>query len=200
MAANKRQLGEIQFDRKTIAHLYVRGLTHQEITTELNRDKPAAAHITRQMVTREIKSLVREWQTSVVTDIGQVLAVQLRRLAWIEAEAEDAWERSKLDAQERQQTSTQEGAPVLDKQGKAQFDKAGLVIREQSRTAFTLKQKGQTGGAQYLAVMLDCVRERNRIFGLYAPEQVQVSTLDATIETELRKLAGQQITTSELTN
>jgi hypothetical protein len=200
MAANKRQPGEIQHDRKTIAHLYVRGLTHQEITAELNREKPAEIQITRQMVTREIKALVREWQTSVVTDIGQVLAVQLRRLAWIEAEAEDAWERSKLDAQERHSSGTQEGAPVLDKQGKVQFDKTGLVVREQSRSGFAVKQKGQVGGAQYLAVMLECVRERNRIFGLYAPEKLKVDELDAAIEAALRAMKGEQVTTSEMTN
>lgn len=186
--AHKRTPGEVKEDRKRIARLYVRGKTHQEITDAVNADKPEAKKVSRQQITNDIKAIVREWQTSALTDMDKVLSVQLQRIAWIEEQAEIAWEKSQQDATERQQGGTQEGEALLDKAGAPQFDKAGVVIRKNAKTTYQLKQKGQTGNAHYLTVMLECVKERNRIFGLYTPVQLEINDLNKAIDAEFQRL------------
>lgn len=188
MAANKRSDAQIREDRKRIARLYRRELTHQQIADELNDGRPAEQRVTRQIVTYEIRALTAAWREAAVEDVSLVYAKQLARLAFIEGEAEDAWERSKQVAEEREQTHLQDGDPVTDKRGQVQLDKAGVAIRTNSRTALRLKQKQQTGNAQYLAVMMECVRERNRIYGFYAPEKLDPRELDRMIEAELARL------------
>jgi hypothetical protein len=108
----------------------------------------AAEGISKSAVHRDLQAVRRRWRAEADGKYGVWIDAQLARIDAIEGEAWEAYERSKRDAVTVREEADGEDA------GKR-----------------TVETKGQAGDAKFLRVMIDCVSERCRILGLYAPKQ-----------------------------
>ena len=149
MPRKTQQEMTIESRRTAVARLYLRGRNQQEIADELG--------FTRKTVWDDIKEIRKEWQTQRLDDTEALINRELARLDHLEAEAFDAWERSKQDAEQE---------TVTDDPEKGQITKHVTT--------------GQTGDPQYLAIILKCCERRCRLLGLDAPAKTE-SKVDLTV-------------------
>ena len=106
----------------------------------------------------------------------QRMVRELQTLAWIENEATEAWEQSKLYAQATKVTSEK----VLDADRQ-------LVGTEKVKTQAV--RKGQCGDPRFLSQIADCVDKRCKLFGLYAPEKKDINISQAKRRERLANIA-----------
>jgi len=141
MAKSKTQRDMTIEQRRTeVARLYLRGRSQQQIADEIG--------VVRKTVWSDIQEIRKEWQEERLSDAEALINRELAKLDHLEAEAFDAWERSKQDA---------ERETVTDDPEKGRITKHVTI--------------GQTGDPQYLALILRCCERRCKLLGLDAPEK-----------------------------
>ena len=156
MPAPKRTNGQRENDLEFVAARYLQGWTHYAIRDALTEKYRAGGHenftITRQQVTYDIKRLHKRWLKRQMMNIDKAKTRELARLDKLEAEAWDAWERSKLDAET-------------------------FVEREGGKFGESTEHRteGQVGNPAYLATVLKCVEARIKILGLEQPGAIKIS-------------------------
>lgn len=91
----KRSLSQRQGDLEFIAEKVLRGWTHQKISEELAKVRPY--RISRSMVSLDVGELRRTWRADAADSFSDRQSVALKKLALVETEAWEAWDRSKSD-------------------------------------------------------------------------------------------------------
>lgn len=146
----RRSNGELARDRRVIADLYLKGNTQAEIADVLG------CHQTT--VSRDLKALQREWQTSSLIDFDEAKAQELAKIDHLEREAWLAYLRSQEDAETFVRKEKRPGTQV--------------VKGAQELTSTTT---GQVGDPRFLAIVDKCIARRCKIIGLDAPDRTEVS-------------------------
>ncbi len=154
--------------RNLIAERYRDGMRLHEIAKEVS--------VSRQTVWSDLRWIHEQLLQGSLTDYRERLVRELQQLDWLESEATQAWEQSKLDAQSHRVTS--EKRLDADKQ---------LVGVEHVKTQAT--KKGQCGDPRFLSQIADCVNKRCKLFGLYAPEKRDVKVSVAQRREKLANIA-----------
>lgn len=146
--------------------------TRRAVVTEQRRNKVSAMYLagknqyeiaeacgcSQQQISLDLKKIRAEWRTERVAKIDAHMDKELARLDQVEAEAWQAWERSK-----RNEVTKQE------KSGNRPGDQGG-PFDEKSKTV-----RGQAGDPRFLSVVLDCVKKRCELLGLNAAVKSEVA-------------------------
>jgi len=144
----KRTPHEIGHDRAMVAQMYFKaGLSHQQIADELNRRPGIGYQLSRRMIGYDIESILDSWvENQENPDYWVAEAVQ--RTRWVEIAAWEGWERS---------LSPKESKTVK---------KGYHGIRDfEEATDFYENSVGDKG---FLKIILDAIRDRNRLLGIGA--------------------------------
>jgi hypothetical protein len=153
-----------------IAALIVRGTTNQfEILRQLGMEETQ-----QPLVSRDIATIKGWWKASAIRDFDEAKGKELARLDALEAEAWQAWERSK---QPHESTRTRRST------GRTPSDLAEL------------KKEQRDGNPAYLMAILSCVDRRCKLLGLdVGPKGKEpTSTSSATMSDEERAAASRNL-------
>lgn len=142
----KRTKFEREDDYVTITRLYLQGKTQQEIADELK--------LSRQQIGFDLKTIQRRWRESTTINIDEAKQRELSRIDELERTYWQAWERS---VEQRTRTSTEK------------------VSGENGRSKASVQKEDMLGNPAYLAGVMDCIKERCKILGIYAPEKQEQS-------------------------
>jgi hypothetical protein len=151
VAAPKRTPEQRESDLATVADLYLRGRTQQQIGHALG--------VSRQQVSYDLKELNRRWRKEQFGKVDARKAEQLARVDRIEAAAWDGWDKSCRDAE-----------TLHDETESGRCGPAGNPLPDRKKTGKTVK--GQAGDPRFLERVCWCVAKRCRILGLYAPQKL----------------------------
>lgn len=147
MAANKRSKIQRDRDRQTISELLLKGWTHQRIADLLEVD--------RSMVTKDAKAIRAGWKAEALEDTDIYVRAELHRIAMLEAEYWDAWQRSQQD----KQTTVQERLSSLIESDSS--DGSG------GRSKVLLRKEQRTGELAALNGIVKCIELRSKLLGLF---------------------------------
>ena len=126
----------------SVADLHARGRTMQEIGRALDID------VAR--VCRYVKQLRTEWRTSRLQDMDELTGAELQKIALVEREAFNGWQKSTEDSVETRTTEVD---------GKEQV---------------TTIRRGQAGNAKFLEVVVLAMQRRAKLLGLDPPTKKDV--------------------------
>jgi hypothetical protein len=149
MAKTVRTEFQILQDRVNIAKWYLQGKTQNEIALKIG--------VTRQQISYDLKKIMEEWKQERLKDFEERLLAELCKLDLIEAEAWEAWEKSKKDSEKLIENQTKDGV----------------------FTSFTIE--GQNAHKPYLDMIFKCVEKRLQILGFLAikqPKEVEKNDID----------------------
>jgi hypothetical protein len=136
----------IESRRLKAAELYLRGMRSlTRIAQELGVDKS--------QISRDFKHIRQQWREAYIEDLNAAKQEELARIAEVENKAWVAWDRSCRDSETMEITGTSQA-------GKGKPEKVRKVTREQA------------GDPRFLAIVLDCVKQRCEILGLHAPRKL----------------------------
>lgn len=139
--------------RAQIAGLYLKGRSQ--------RDMAAQMGVSRDIIRYDLDAIRENWKKSALFDFNEAVGKQLARLDMAESEAWDAWEKSKTN---RSVTVTRQRRRTLPSASDAVLDNVSEAMkRDEQRDA----------DPRYLQIALDCIKERNKILGLYAPDELR---------------------------
>lgn len=133
------------------ANLWAKGYDYDEISRRTG--------VTVTAVSLRIKEVLELWKTSASRDYGERLAIELAKLDRVEAEAWDAWERSKEDAVSTKrmvQKALRKAADGDD--GDKELVTIGKMLERVS--------KGRVGDPTYLKIVQSCVLDRCKLLGV----------------------------------
>lgn len=156
----KRTPQQREADLVTVAKLYTRGLSHQEITDYINNGRPADEQVSRPTISHDIGEILERWRSQLKGELDQFQARELAKIDMLEREYWDAWERSKRDLETRTIKAQQIDGKVIP------------IPSEPIMLNFTKRD----GNAQFLAGVQQCIDNRCKILGLYAPNKVDVTS------------------------
>jgi len=149
MVGARRSKIQLERDRLTISELHLKGWSQQRIADHLEVDKST--------ICREIKKIKAAWKAEVIEDHDILVKQELRRLAMLEAEYWDAWQRS----QQQRDTSFSERLAT----GK---NEAGEVL---GRIRQATKSEQKVGEAVFLNGIQRVVDSRCKLLGLFPEEK-----------------------------
>ncbi len=153
MAAPKRSKIQRERDKLTISELHLKGWSQQRIADFLELDKSG--------ISRELKRIKSEWKQETIEDHNLYIQQELRRLAMLEAEYWNAWERS----QQGKETS------LIEKLATGRNDLGEAMGRIKSATR--VEQK--VGDAVFLAGIQKVIDTRSKLLGLYQTDDQSAS-------------------------
>lgn len=155
MAAPRRSKAELTETRSRVAHLYLKGLSQRDIAE--------AVGISRDMVVHDLEAIRTEWKRSAIFDFNLAEQMQLAKIDVVEKEMWDAWERSKAN---RDVTVTRQRRRSLPAAGDAVLDNIAEAIK---------RTEQRDADPRFMQVIMDCIKERNKILGLYAAQEIRHS-------------------------
>lgn len=159
--AAKRTPGEREIDLIEIANLYMKGETLHSIADHIsNKRHYSLSHVT---IHKDIKMLRARWIESQLVDFDSAKAKELTKIDTLESEYWFAWNRS-LQKSEEIMTEL-----VQDKVNQTAGYKREKVKKKEITTY---------GDPRYLQGVQWCIDKRCKIFGLDAPNKVDISWRD----------------------
>ncbi len=167
MAAPKRSKIQRERDQLTIAELHLKGWTQQRIADHLELDKSN--------ICRELKKIKAGWKSETIEDHNLYVQQELRRLAMLEAEFWDAWQRS----QEQRETSLTERLAT----GK---NEAGEVL---GRIRQATRSEQKVGEAAFLSGIQKVIDTRCKLLGLFPDEKSSAGNVIAFSDQQVDVLA-----------
>lgn len=145
--------------RCTIAELYLKGIKRQ-------RELAEQVKVDQKTISRDLAVIRQRWRESAVQDWNEAVGEELDRLSQIEREAWEAWQKSR----QAKETTTDE--TITDQDGEVTTGADGTPIAYTTETTkHTLKVEDLYGDPRFLLIIQNCVKERCKILGLYAPEK-----------------------------
>lgn len=131
-------------DRATIAELTLKGWHQRRIAQYLEVDVA--------VINRELKLVKSEWKAEALEDTDIYVKAELRRIAMLEAEYWDAWNRSQQDKQVTVQERLQ-----------------GLLEADSSngRSKVLVRKEQRTGELAALNGLVKCIELRSKLLGLF---------------------------------
>lgn len=136
--------------RALVVRLYIQGHFQSEIAIRAN--------VSQATVHRDIKATHARWQKDPLIDLTEAKLRELARINVVEYEAWQGWQRS-TTAERRTKTITKGILTVKGERGKASFEQISPAQQEVQTTE-------RDGDPRFLAVVLDCVKQRRAILGL----------------------------------
>ena len=154
MAGPKRSKIQQERDRVTIAELYLKGWSQARIGEYLEVDQST--------VCRELKKIKQAWKAEATRDYDLHVDEQLRRLAMVESEYWEGWERSQTTKEQSLQEKLTEAATSRD-------SKAKIQRRTETRV----------GDPRFLEGIVKCNQERSKLLDLYPTSNAPTSDSNA---------------------
>ena len=169
--------------RKSVLDMWMRGCLQWQIARDLD--------ISRRTVCRDLEAIMAATRERLVDRMESYLWEEIGKLNRWEWEANEAWDRSKLDAQIR----TAKVVKAADERAADGAIIPGLAERSET----SRRDEGQCGDPRYLTTALACARQRCELLSLFvnkiaqtdAEGKSQYSTLEA-IVAELGKEEARQ--------
>jgi hypothetical protein len=152
LSAPKRSRAERENDLVIVADMYIRGKTQAQMLEHLGDIRDYS--LTQQQISYDIKAIHKRWLDSSLVDYDQVKARELARIDRLEQEYWDAWIRSLQDKE---------------------VSVAAKTTGKETTSKTELRREGQAGNPRFLDGVMKCIEQRLKIFGLYAPTQIDVS-------------------------
>lgn len=175
---NKLKLARLDI----VASLYKRGWTYRKIQDEVKRRLNLATY-SLGSVKNDVDTLLAEWRASRLSDIDDLVQLELER---IDEACHELWGQWELSKESTEKTSTRKKATGI---GRTGGSPGGLENRSVETT--TEEQK-RLGNPAYIAEIRQQLQERRKLLGLYSPEKAIIKTeSDMTredIENELARL------------
>ncbi|HYH64872.1 MAG TPA: hypothetical protein VD866_09285, partial [Urbifossiella sp.] len=141
--------------RAKVAALYLRGKSQVEIAKAVRASQPT--------VSRDLAALRAEWRSAAARDLGERVAEELARVDRLEAEAWEAWDRSRKAAE----VTTTEKAGTRGGKG------ATPAVRSKASTRIIHRD----GEPRFLHVVEWCISRRCELLGLDAPAKLNTRTV-----------------------
>ena len=146
----------IEDRRARVASYKVQGLSMRQTIAAMTKEKHVNPDTGKPWnlttIKEDVDYLTARWKEEALRDITEVKANELAKLDRLEAEAWAAWERGI---------------------GRKQVRISKVGGKEGPST--TLKTEVLNGDPRYLAIILDCQQRRAKMFGLDAPDQLEVA-------------------------
>lgn len=153
MAANKRTKIQRLRDRTTIAELYLKGWNQAKIAEYLELGQP--------MISKELTKIKADWKQQTTQDYNLYVSEELHRLAMIESEYWQGWQRS----QEVKELTLQEKLI-----GEATAGSGDTRTKAQKKT------ESRIGDVRFLEGLLKCCDQRAKLLDLYPTKAVATSS------------------------
>lgn len=152
----KRTAAQQEADMVIIADMYVRGFTFAEIAQTIEKERGYRMGI--EEVSYDLDLIRREWMQRALANFDEVKSNELAKIDRLEREAWDSLQQSKQD-----QTST---LTEFYSEKTAEGDRVG-------KKSVTKKTQG-SASVEYMKVIQWCIDKRCKIFGLDAPQRLEV--------------------------
>lgn len=156
--ANKRTEFQREEDLVLIARLYLAGETQREIAAQIGTARPYT--LSQPQICADIQTVIDRWKALAIHSIDEKKANELARINHVEREAWLAWERSRLEYMRT-----------------VQEQRTGDKKRVKHSKASVTKEQ-QVGDPRFLEIILKCVKSRRELFGLDAPQKVELGGED----------------------
>lgn len=145
----KRNEAQHSRDLDRVAHLYLRGYSHQQIAEIISAEQPYT--ISRQMITKDISTIRELWVKSASLAYEEAIGRELAKIDELERAAWDSFEKSIGDKK-------MELKEVVKTTGAGEPD--GQRIRAISKTAT------DRGTTKYLEIVQWCIEKRVELLGI----------------------------------
>lgn len=152
-------------DRADIARLYLDNYTQRAIAHWIEQNRPYKLSIS--VINEDCQFCVQQWQEQATQAIDTIKARDLARLLDIETRASLAYERSLEMAERTLEESIR--IPIFTK-GVCKGQKK-MVRRFERRTKSSVIREKQNGDPRWLAIIIECIRERREILGYAKPKK-----------------------------
>lgn len=163
---NAKRQALIENRRARVASFKCQGLSIRETIVALTKAKcvnpDSGKAWSLGIIQEDIEALSVLWRGSALRDTIEVKAGELAKLDRLEREAWVAWDRS-VGKHHTKTTKT------------GRVDRDGIVIKEPE---VTLKVDPLDGDPRFMAVILDCQKQRAELLGLNAPQKIAATTAD----------------------
>lgn len=163
----KRTSDQRLADEAMVAMLHLQNLSQEAIAARLNARSGIPYQITQRTISRDIRRIQERWRDTYPEDYAQAIRTELNRLEIMEAEAFEAWQRSKetKETSLANQINTGKFRIIKDKDGKE-------IRREEIiKTSVRSVRQEQDPNPRYLEVMLQCQARRAKLLGIDAPDK-----------------------------
>ena len=164
-----------------VARLYLQGQTQRQIAKVVG--------VSQTQVCFDLQAIREEWRKSALMNFTERQAQELAKLERLEAEAWDAWERSKAEQlqtyAETEQTLPADGEPA-----------AAPVPRKPrtKRSKSSIRKTQSAGEDRFMEVILKCVERRCKMLGIDAPSKVELSGgLKSEMSIDLTKATDEEL-------
>lgn len=164
MATRKHTPTQLEEVKARVAKLDRMGWTQVEIARDVK--------VTQGMVSQYLKAVREETRARVRAGQEDRINELLATYADIRAEAWREWERSRTDAT----AVTKEVMKPAGRAPKGKDGKPARTIRGYQKRVEELR--GRLGGGNYLAIILDTIKEERDLLGLDAPKKVESKSLN----------------------
>ena len=132
--------------------MYLKGKTQTEIGQEVGLSQPQVSY--------DLADIQRRWREDTTINLDEAKQRELSRIDELERTYWQAWEKS---CNERTKTSTEK------------------VSGDNGRAKASVQKEEMLGNPAYLAGVMNCIQERSKILGIYAPEKQEISGLKVTV-------------------
>lgn len=150
----KRSKIQQERDRITIAELYLKGWSQAKIGEYLE--------LNQSQISRELSKIKVRWQAEAVQNYDLRIAEQLRRLAMVEGEYWEGWQKSQTTKEQSLQEKLTEAVSSRD-----------------SKTKVQRKTEARIGDPRFLEGLLKCNQERSKLLNLYPASSTPTSDSSA---------------------
>lgn len=186
MARTKIQIEE---DKKAIASLYKRGWSLRKIAAKLTIERPYS--ISYGTIKNDLDELIQDWREEANLDIGTAIAVELAKIAELEAEAWLEYIRSKKSIQTKKESRKAVVIdPELDFENKDKIvvqpdpepEEGVFLLTDLSKNASveinqTESIQEQIGDPRFLAIVERCIERRCKLLGLDKEDKTPPATV-----------------------
>jgi hypothetical protein len=149
-------------DLDDVSRMMLRGYTAAAIKDAINAERPENAHVTEEMVYRDIHLLTEKWERRSALRVDKWKTIERQKLDAMESELWEQWERSKQDKV---------------KQGVRENSAPGGATGAQAKYA---DKEGRVGNPVIMQTILKVQERRARLLGLDEPDRSEVSGPDGT--------------------
>jgi len=158
----KRTSAERERDLAYIAELYLGGMTQMDISRKLSSERDY--NVGSSQAHSDIQEIFRRWKESYLRDAHEIKVRELVRIDKLENEYWEAWELSKQEFIAIEQDKTEDKLASGD-----------TMKPSYQRTKTKTKKEKRLPKDDYLQGIQWCIEQRCKIFGLYAPKNVNIN-------------------------
>jgi predicted transcriptional regulator len=163
---HKRRLHKVQKETRIvdIGHMYVNGWTQMKMAEHLGVSQPA--------VHRLLKELRERWRAASLISIDDKVWKEIDRINWVEAEATEAWLKSKEDTIQTEYGRRFGKMPII----RQEQEEPTSELVEIERTKKKVIKRG-IGNEAFLDRIYACIELRLKLIGALKPDQAAGPTI-----------------------